>query len=449
MSAVFQPDLTPHAALPLLADGDLQRVLIFDRGRLIDVAHFIGQAQALAARLPPGSHAVNLCDDRYEFLVAFCAVILAGQTNLLPASRAQRAIADVLHAYPASYALGDRTHAAPGRHFELPALANLDASPARDIPAIAGNHVVAIGFTSGSTGAPKANAKTWASVCVSSAMNAAVLGADTAARNLVATVPPQHMYGLEMSVLLPLRSRAAIHSGQPFFPADIAQALAATPAPRVLITTPIHLRALLRDGTALPPLQAIVTATATLERELAADAERQFAAPVIEVFGSTETCVIAHRRTVHDEPWQLYSGVELHPHPDGTLVQAPHFAAPTHLQDIVELLPERQFVLRGRNSDLLEIAGKRASLGDLNRRLLAIAGVEDGVVFALDAEVGSVGRLAALVVASALSEAEILAALRAAVDPVFLPRPLRLVSALPRNATGKLPRDALLLALRE
>jgi acyl-coenzyme A synthetase/AMP-(fatty) acid ligase len=257
------------------------------------------------------------------------------------------------------------------------------------------------------------------------------------------------MYGLEMSVLLPLRSRAAICSGQPFFPADIAQALAATPAPRVLVTTPIHLRALLRDGAALPPLQAIVTATAPLEKELAAEAEGHFAAPVIEVFGSTETCVIAHRRTVHDEPWHLYPGVELHPQPDGTLVQAAHFPAPTLLQDIVELLPSRQFVLRGRNSDLLEIAGKRASLGDLNRRLLAIAGVEDGVMFTLDADAGSVCRLAALVVAPALSEAHILAALRAAVDPVFLPRPLRIVSALPRNGTGKLPRDALLQALRE
>jgi acyl-coenzyme A synthetase/AMP-(fatty) acid ligase len=209
------------------------------------------------------------------------------------------------------------------------------------------------------------------------------------------------------------------------------------------------LRALLRDGTALPPMQAIVTATAPLEKDLAAEAERQFAAPVIELFGSTETCVIAHRRTVQDEPWRLYSGVELHPQPDGTLVQAAHFAAPTLLQDIVELLPSRQFVLRGRNSDLLEIAGKRASLGDLNRRLLAITGVEDGVVFALDSESASVTRLAALVVAPALSEVEILAVLRDAVDPVFLPRPLRRVSALPRNATGKLPRDALLMALRE
>jgi acyl-coenzyme A synthetase/AMP-(fatty) acid ligase len=40
-----------------------------------------------------------------------------------------------------------------------------------------------------------------------------------------------------------------------------------------------------------------------------------------------------------------------------------------------------------------------------------------------------------------------MAALRDAMDPVFLPRPLRLVEALPRNETGKLPRGQLLALL--
>ena len=86
------------------------------------------------------------------------------------------------------------------------------------------------------------------------------------------------------------------------------------------MTTPFHLRTLLHDAVALPTLQAIVTATAPLDTDLAGAAEARFGAPVIEVFGSTETCVIAHRRTLHDEPWRLYSSIELHPQPDGTLV---------------------------------------------------------------------------------------------------------------------------------
>jgi len=450
MSAVFQPERepTPVRSLPLLADGDLERCFAWRDGKPVSVRAFLGDAQALAATLPAAHYAVNLCEDRYRFLVAFCASAIAGQTNLLPSSRAPLAIAETLQAYPGSYALTERVldPAPSSRQVVFPT--SLEAPNSVLIPEIPVSHTIAIAFTSGSTGQPKANSKTWGGFCASSALNTDLLCVD-AAPNIVATVPAQHMYGLELSVLLPLRSGAAIHTGHPFFPADIALALHEIAAPRLLVTTPVHLRALLRESPDLPPLAAIASATAPLDAELAAAAESRYATRVIELFGSTETCVIAHRRTARDEAWQLYRGIELHPQPDGTLVQAPHFAAPMLLQDIVELLPERRFALCGRNSDLLEIAGKRASLGDLTRKLLAIPGVEDGVVFVLDAQTNGVSRLGALVVAPELREADVLAALRQAIDPVFLPRPLRCVTRLPRNATGKLPRAALLDALKD
>ena len=97
------------------------------------------------------------------------------------------------------------------------------------------------------------------------------------------------MYGLELSVLLPLVGPYAVHGGRPFFPADVVAALADVPAPRLLVTTPIHLQALLRDPAPLPPLAAITSATAPLSRELAAEAEQRYGAPVVELFGSTET----------------------------------------------------------------------------------------------------------------------------------------------------------------
>jgi acyl-coenzyme A synthetase/AMP-(fatty) acid ligase len=119
------------------------------------------------------------------------------------------------------------------------------------------------------------------------------------------------------------------------------------------------------------------------------------------------------------------------------------------LADLMEVSADgARFRLQGRNADLLEIAGKRASLGDLTQRLLAVPGVRDGVVFQLDAhDALGVQRIAALAVAPGLAESTIIEALRQALDPVFLPRPLRVVAALPRNETGKLPRAALLAAL--
>jgi len=55
----------------------------------------------------------------------------------------------------------------------------------------------------------------------------------------------------------------------------------------------------------------------------------------------------------------------------------------------------------------------------------------------------SITRLTAFVVAPGVSRAALMSALRQRIDPAFLPRPLYLVPSLPRNATGKLPRSAL------
>jgi len=442
MSAVIQPGA--QAPLASIAFGDAGRAIVFDARGDVPLETFLAQVRGVAATLPAARHAINLCEDRYRFLVAFCAVALRGQVNLLPPSRAPAAVDEAMAQHPDSYCIGDMALApAPERYLRLP-----DALPERigEVPMLDDDALVAIGYTSGSTGRPHANPKTWGSFRRSTAQNLAALGDlwPEGDAHIVATVPPQHMYGMEMSVLLPLLGPVAVHAARPFFPEDVAQALAHASAPRILVTTPVHLRALLVSGCVLPPLRAIVSATAPLPVELAIQAEQRYGCEVREVFGSTETCVIARRRTACEIAWTPLPGVRVAPQPDGTAVHAPHLATPVVLADLVEVDADGRFVLRGRHADLLEIAGKRASLGDMTRKLLAIPGVEDGVVFQMDTPgEGGVCRIAALAVAPTLEESAILAALRRTIDPVFLPRPLRRVAALPRNETGKLPRELL------
>ena len=435
-----------------LVHGTPTRVVAFDAAGAIDRERFEAEVRGLAATLPDARHAINLCADRYHFLVAFCAAALRGQTTLLPPSRAPAVIDQVLAHYPDSYCLGDQPLSLePPGYWRLPAVLPRLAGPELRV---ADDALVAIGFTSGSTGQPGPNPKTWASFRASTAQNLLALGdllgrAGATSTAVVATVPPQHMYGMEMSVLLPLLGPVAVHAARPFFPDDIAAALGDAATPPVLVTTPVHLRALVESGIGLPPLAAIVCATAPLPAELALAAEARFGCEVRELFGSTETCVIARRRTAHEAAWTPLPGVRLAPQPDGTVVTAPHLTAPVVLADLVEVHADGRFELRGRNADLLDIAGKRASLGDLTRKLLAVPGVVDGVVFQLDAaDAAGVRRIAALAVAPTLDPEAILAALRDQVDPVFLPRRLRCVAALPRNDTGKLPRQALLELLR-
>ncbi|NLA69079.1 MAG: acyl-CoA synthetase [Gammaproteobacteria bacterium] len=452
MSAVISihgPGDGAGAPASALATGDAARPLAFG-ARDVDLSAFLAEVRGLAALLPERPFAVNLCEDRYRFLVAFAAATARGQVTLLPPARTRAAIDEVRAHHPDSYCLGDADACgcediAPVPHYlRLP-----DPLPRADgpVPGIPEAAVVAIGYTSGSTGTPQSNPKTWGGFAASTAQNVAALEGLLPAggtAHVVATVPPQHMYGMEMSVLLPLRGGVAVHAARPLFPVDIAAALAAAPLPPLLVTTPVHLRALLASGVGLPPLAGIVTSTAPLPRDLAREAEAAYGCEVREMFGSTETCILARRRTALEDAWTLLPGVELQPQPDGTLVRAAHLAGPVLLADIVEVLPGGRFRLCGRQSDLLEIAGKRASLGDLTQRLLALPGVLDAALVQLEPDACGVRRLAAAVVAPGLDEATLRQALRHAVDPVFLPRPLRLVAALPRNETGKLTRRALL-----
>lgn len=451
MSSVYESQPGAVTTPPwqvLLEHVSKRRAVAWRDGQPVSAGTFLADVGALAARLPAAPAAVNLCEDRYAFLVAFAALLVRGQTNLLPPSRATHAIDETLAAHPDSYTLGDvALDPVPPRYLHFAAHAGGPGDGPEML--VAGNALAAIGYTSGSTGVPRANPKRWGKLAISTRHNddllRALAGGDY---HVVATVPPQHMYGLEFSILLPLLGHASVCAGKPFFAADIDAALRSVPEPRVLVTTPVHLRTLLDSGHALPPVAGIVSATAPLARELAQATEARFGAPVQEVFGSTETCVIAHRRAAHEDAWTPYAGVTLHPQPDGTRVEAPQLAQSVVLADLVELLPDGRYRLCGRNTDLLEIAGKRASLGDLTHKLLGVPGVRDGVVFQLDeTDAMGVHRIAALVVAPGQDVATILDVLRRGIDPVFLPRPLKLVAVLPRSETGKLPRAELLAAL--
>jgi acyl-coenzyme A synthetase/AMP-(fatty) acid ligase len=126
--------------------------------------------------------------------------------------------------------------------------------------------------------------------------------------------------------------------------------------------------------------------------------------------------------------------------------QGGHVEQLTPMCDVIEITSEEEFLLHGRTADLVNVAGKRSSFGYLNAQLNAIPGVLDGAFFLREEMTGSTGvaRLGAVVVAPGLTVAALTEHLRLLIDPVFLPRPLLIVEELPRNATGKLPQQALL-----
>jgi acyl-coenzyme A synthetase/AMP-(fatty) acid ligase len=251
------------------------------------------------------------------------------------------------------------------------------------------------------------------------------------------------MYGLETTVLLPLIAGVTVHSGRPFFPEDIRSALAEVPAPRILVSTPTHLQVCLAAALEWPAIECVISATAPLSKLLAADVEQALRTRVMEIYGCTEAGSIASRRTVEGDLWRSYDGLALHEIDGAVHVSGAPLPDAVPLTDVLRLHGTTTLQLLGRHSDMVNIAGKRASLAELNIRLTEIDGVVDGIFIVPESSADSVTRLVALVVAPDLSEHEILAALASRIDPVFLPRPLRKVEVLPRTDSGKLPKEAL------
>jgi len=165
---------------------------------------------------------------------------------------------------------------------------------------------------------------------------------------------------------------------------------------------------------------------------------------VLEIYGATEAGSIASRRTLDGAEWTPYPGVSFAIDEDAAEVTVPGLPAPVPLADLLRRAGEDRFRLLGRRADLVKRAGKRASLAGLNRILSEIEGVQDGVFVAPDdLDRNPAARLAVYVVAPGRSAEEILAALRARVEPTFLPRPVVMLDALPRDALGKLARGRL------
>ena len=418
--------------IPLFGFNRPDTPLLHKDNRVITRAEFSNAVHALAPSLPIARYAINLCQDRYCFMLVFAAACLREQTNLLPASQASGALDDVRNAYPDSYVVDDQI---------VLSLASSRAGAPSEL-LIPADHVAAISFTSGSTGASRAHSSTWSTLVGSAERSARGIFTERGL-NLAATVPPQHMFGLEASILQPLFNDCAIHTGKPFFPADVHSTLASMPAPRALITTPAHLRACLAALPTVPEVRFILSATAPLATELAAQAEQQWNTQVLEIYGSTETGAIATRRTTDGDAWRLLPGGTLVESDNAMAFQPQRSTRRIPLHDSLHIIDTSQFTLLGRSGDLIKVAGKRASLSELNARLAAIPGVRDGVVFQPRED----QRVAALVVAEGIEERAILAALSAHFDEVFLPRPIKLVPALPRDEVGKLPKERLLAAL--
>jgi len=434
--------------LPLVSHLSSDAIIAW-RGRgnaAVTVRQFLADVNQLVSLLPTGNHILNMCSDRYHFSVGLAAAIVANKISLLPSTHTPEVIRQIKAFAPDVFCLTDNEHC----NVDLPQLTYPEISvndvAISAIPQINCEQCVAIVFTSGSTGHPKPHPKTWRALQSSINAEALQIGLKHhSATTLIGTVPPQHMYGLESTVLIAWFTGNALCDAQPFYPADICETLTSVPSPRVLISSPVHLRTLLDADIVIPEIAQVISATAPLTVELAQIIESRCQVPLFEIYGSTETGLIATRRSAQTEQWQLLPDIRLIVKDNSVYAYGAHLDTLTIMNDVIESITSTHFLLRGRIDDMINIAGRRHSLTSLNHILNSIAGVIDGTFYMPDdsGDNGAITRLAACVVAPELNAAQLLTLLRDYIPPVFLPRPLLFVDKLPRNETGKLSRAAL------
>jgi len=107
----------------------------------------------------------------------------------------------------------------------------------------------------------------------------------------------------------------------------------------------------------------------------------------LEVYGSTETSGIAWRQSVNGQEWTVFDNAEISQNQDGCLIiRSPYIKDPAGFEtaDMVEILDDGRFLLKGRIDSVVKIEEKRISFTEIESRILQSGLVSDVCVISLE-----------------------------------------------------------------
>ncbi len=385
--------------------------------------------------------------DKILIMAALIASLAGGPRLVLPYAFSRQALTEVCDAVSPAFFLADSA-------------AGLDypAGPQVIVPGmfpadIAVPHTTCdpdepflILFTGGSTDTPEGWVKTPRNMFAEARYQATALGIS---RDdiFLSTVPPNHIYGLLFSVLVPFVSSARVLKEIYAFPREIFRAAEDYRA-TILVSVPVHYRIFNTDALERHELRMALSSAGVLAREDALFFRERTGLDVVEVYGSTETGGIATRRRFPDgESWRPMDPVAWKIR-EGKLCVSSTFLSPTlpcdedgffMTADCVDPDGYNRFILRGRADDIVKIGGKRVDMSAVQSKLKQIPGVRDAVVVAIPAGKGRQNELAALV-ATDLDVLHVKRHLAMVSEAYAVPRRVVVVSEIPMTPAGKYAR---------
>lgn len=408
-----------------------QHVVAFEGQKLWTQADLINDVQRIYGWLKtqPGERWALCFDNSYAFITALLATLHAGKTPVIPGhSREAQLREQQVHFYGV---ISDAPLNLSCPVLDPQTLAYTAIQPFAPIPAQAG----VVLFTSGSTGEPAQIFKTLKALDEEIAWLAELWGERLQDCRVVGSVSHQHLYGFTFRVMLPLALGLPTDAAMIHFP---EQLVAHSAHHLLFISSPAFLKRLDTNLSA-PKFAMVISAAGKLDDETAQNALAWLKTPVSEIYGTTETGVLAWRQHLQPAPeWQPFSAVRFIPQDDGWKVTSPLIhEGSTQLDDILEFNVQGHFRLSGRRDRIVKIEEKRISLSEIERRLLALPGIEDAAVVPVMR--GNRIALGAVVVTSEQNANKQLwrEALRAWLEPIAIPRYWRVVERIPLNSQSK------------
>ncbi|MFH0976929.1 MAG: class I adenylate-forming enzyme family protein [Spirochaetota bacterium] len=302
-------------------------------------------------------------------------------------------------------------------------------------------------FTGGSTGKPKIWQKTPRNIFSEALYHSSAFNV-TEKDIFISTVPPQHIYGLLHSVIVPFISSAKTTAGIFSFPQEIISSIKKYSA-TVLVSVPIHYRILKGNTFSFPSLRLAISSAGTLDINDAKYFFNETGIKVAEIFGSTETGGIAIRHNSGEEmQWAPFDNIEWKIQ-DSRLCVRSEFTSPDlpkdkdgffATEDRIESADNSTFAHLGRSDGIVKVAGKRVDLREIENKLKRIPGVADVIAIALPASGGRENEIAAIVEGT-IDLPGLKQSAKEILEPFALPRRIKIVDKMPILSTGKYDRQ--------
>ncbi|RWR01603.1 AMP-dependent synthetase [[Pantoea] beijingensis] len=403
-----------------------------------DVAQLVDQLQQ-----QDGERWALCFENGYLFLVALLATLSAGKTPVIPG----HCRAALLQEQQALFCgvISDSALMWPGVLLVVESSGKSTVAETK-LPLIAETGCIEL-FTSGSTGTPKRVIKSVASLDREALLLASCFSEQLKGCRVVASVVPQHLYGLTFRIFLSMSLGLPMQAGMLYYAEQFA-----TLDPRyryAFISSPAFLKRLDPQLTP-PPVEILFSAGGMLPWHDVLQTQSWLGLWPNEIYGSTETGVLGWRlRQQDDIGWQAFTGVKFIAEGEAFRAISPLIddERGVLLDDVLHLDGVEQFRLGERRGRVVKIEEKRISLSEIERRLIALEGIREAV--ALPVSRGGRQGIGAVLVLEGetrhtwqqqggkVLELAWRRALLPWLEPVALPRYWRIIDEIPVNSMNK------------